>query len=333
MRNYIDGKYKHSHTPLINYLNSKTNFYIGGRHSGYFNGSIDEVAIWNRVLSPDEIGAHYLAKRAGGYIKESAQSEIDDAKYINPEVNEAENKSNKENSSGMLIFIIMFAMVGLLMLAYFIFKKSDGRGKTEKSGVKPFTEKDNRGTRQDTWDFSVAYWTARNIGQKFEPFALYIFDRESDACEALLELDCIHVAEDTGKLICTETLTFGYYRRDDGVYEAIIGGEDLTHELWAAAKANFAKHDGKYRNDQEPEKHASDAPKVENVEPDKVTFVRDDHQQVMGKDAIYRIHKGPDAASAKAFLEQNPVTRKFYYIVVETPEGNYCRDIQGIYKE
>jgi len=48
---------------------------------------------------------------------------------------------------------------------------------------------------------------------------------------------------------------------------------------------------------------------------------------------IYRVHKAPDAASAKAFLEQNPVTKQFYYIVVETPEGNYCRDIQGMYKE
>lgn len=69
------------------------------------------------------------------------------------------------------------------------------------------------------------------------------------------------------------------------------------------------------------------------AEPDEVTFVREDHRQVMGEDAIYRIHKCPDAASAKAFLKKNPVDRKFYHIVVETPEGNYCRDIQGIYKE
>ena len=47
----------------------------------------------------------------------------------------------------------------------------------------------------------------------------------------------------------------------------------------------------------------------------------------------YRIYKGPDRVSAEAFLKENPVTRKFYYIIVETPEGNYCRDIQGVYKE
>ena len=37
----------------------------------YFNGIIDEVAIYNRALSPEEIKAHYLAKRAGGSTEES----------------------------------------------------------------------------------------------------------------------------------------------------------------------------------------------------------------------------------------------------------------------
>jgi hypothetical protein len=53
----------------------------------------------------------------------------------------------------------------------------------------------------------------------------------------------------------------------------------------------------------------------------------------MGSTFVYRIHKAPDSASAKAFLEKNSITQKLYYLVVETPEGNYCRDIQGIYRE
>ena len=48
---------------------------------------------------------------------------------------------------------------------------------------------------------------------------------------------------------------------------------------------------------------------------------------------VYRIHRGPSAGAAKAFLQQNPVDQQFHYIVVETPDGNYRRDIQGIYKE
>ena len=50
-------------------------------HSPYgirakFNGIIDEVAIYSRALTPEEINAHYLAKRAGGSTEESASELI-----------------------------------------------------------------------------------------------------------------------------------------------------------------------------------------------------------------------------------------------------------------
>ncbi len=210
-----------------------------------------------------------------------------------------------------------------------ILNKFFGKNQSTKS----FNEKDNMGTRQDSVSLANAYWMARNVGQKFEPYVLYAFEKENDAQEALLDLDCIHPAKDTGNLICTETLIFGYYRTDAGTYEAIVCGNDLSHELWETAKESFARHDGKRRNDQEPEKLSKPQPKAKATKPGKVVFVRENRQQKMGHTMIYRIHKGPDAASAKAFLEKNPVTKQLLYIIVETPEGNYCRDIQGIYKE
>jgi len=196
-----------------------------------------------------------------------------------------------------------------------------------------FTEKDNMGTRQDTLSKASTYWITRNMSQKFDPFVIYVFDKESCARDALLDLDYIHVAKDTGKLICTKTLIFGYYPVENGKYEAIVCGGDLTHELWAVAKESFTKHGGKRKNDQEPEKKASSTPVTTKAKPGNVTFAREDRQLKMGQAMIYRIYKGPDSASAKAFLLQNPVTKNFFYIIVETPEGNYCRDTQGIYKE
>lgn len=200
-------------------------------------------------------------------------------------------------------------------------------------GSKSFTEKDNMGTRHDTLEIATAYWSARISSPKKDAFVMYTFDNEKDAREALLELPCIHVAEDTRKLICSDVLIFGYYPIEQGKYEALVCGDDLTYELWQQAKESFAKHGGQRKNDLEPEKHAAPAAKAEAVKPGRVVFVREDRQQKHGATMIYRVHKAPDAASAKAFLEKNPVTRQFYYIVVETPEGNYCRDIQGIYKE
>jgi hypothetical protein len=123
-----------------------------------------------------------------------------------------------------------------------------------------YTEKNNRGTRQDTLGRAMANWTARRPLKKKDPFVMYTFDTEKDAREALLELPCIHVAEDSHNLICTEVLTFGYYPTREGKYEAIICGDDLTHELWQKAVESFTSHGGKRKNDLEPEK--SKAPAV-----------------------------------------------------------------------
>lgn len=214
-------------------------------------------------------------------------------------------------------------------------KRLFGTSPGAKAKAKSYKEKDNRGTRHDTESMATAYWMARISSPKKDPFVLYTFDTEKDAREALLELPCIHVAEDSGKLICTEVLIFGYYATKEGKYEAIICGDDLTHELWEQAKASFIKHGGRPRGqgELEPEKRAARVQKAEGPQPGKVVFVREDRQSKMGATLIYRIYRGPDAASAKAFLEQNPVTKQLYYIVVETPEGNYCRDIGGMYKE
>jgi hypothetical protein len=198
-----------------------------------------------------------------------------------------------------------------------------------------YKEKDNRGSRQDTESLATAYWMSRMSSSKKDPFVVYAFDTEEAARKALLEVPCIHVAEDTGKLICSEVLTFGYYRTSEGKHEAIVCGGDLTHELWEKAKAGFIQHGGrpKGQGDLEPEKKAAPAPKPQAADPGKVKFVKEDRQNRMGAKFIYRIHKAPDAASAKAFLEKNPVSQPLYYLVVETPEGNYCRDKDGIYKE
>jgi hypothetical protein len=203
----------------------------------------------------------------------------------------------------------------------------------EKQVPTSFSEKDNFGTRQETMDQANSYWISRNVTQKFDPFVLYTFEKESDARDALLELNCIHVAQDTGKLICTEPLYFGYYRRDDGKYSAVVLGESLTYELWLAAKESFAKHWGQRKNDQEPETRDSSSPENKIARLDQVTFVQEKRQQGQTGIFIYRIYKAPDAVSAKAFLQQNPVDERLNYIVVETPEGNYGRDIDGIYKE
>lgn len=50
-------------------------------------------------------------------------------------------------------------------------------------------------------------------------------------------------------------------------------------------------------------------------------------------DRAYEIYKGQDAESAREFLLKKRVDKPLYYIVVETPEGNWGMDVKGLYLE
>ena len=199
----------------------------------------------------------------------------------------------------------------------------------EDPGLKVFSEKDNLGTRHD-FELAKAYWWDRMVKQKHEPFVLYTFDKEENAREALLDLPCIHIAQDTGNLICTDVLIYGYWQTSERTYESVICGYDLSHELWALAKDRFSYHGGSLKNDLEPEPSKIPATPAASNNIADVVYVREDR---LNDGTIYQIHRAPNAATAQIFLQQKPVNKALFYIIVETPEGNYGRDIDGIYKE
>jgi len=47
----------------------------------------------------------------------------------------------------------------------------------------------------------------------------------------------------------------------------------------------------------------------------------------------YEVYRGNNAESARVFLASKRVEQKLYYIKVETPEGNWGIDIDGLYLE
>ncbi len=59
------------------------------------------------------------------------------------------------------------------------------------------------------------------------------------------------------------------------------------------------------------------------------TFIGKDRNQ----SGTYETYRGQDAESAKAFLMTKRVDEPQYYIVVETPEGNWGLDVKGLYLE
>jgi len=54
-------------------------------------------------------------------------------------------------------------------------------------------------------------------------------------------------------------------------------------------------------------------------------------QKLAKENRTYEIYKGTDVESAKKFLMTKRVDKKLYYIEVETPEGAWGMDIEGLY--
>ena len=73
----------------------------------------------------------------------------------------------------------------------------------------------------------------------------------------------------------------------------------------------------------------------EQDESNTVVFVQETKENYAHIDGIgtYRVYRANSAKAARDFLTKNPVNEKLLYLVVETPDGNFCRDIMGIYKE
>ncbi|MDR2774666.1 MAG: hypothetical protein LBC19_07990, partial [Tannerella sp.] len=61
----------------------------------------------------------------------------------------------------------------------------------------------------------------------------------------------------------------------------------------------------------------------------KATFVREDREA----NSIWVIYSAPSKADAMVFLSQQQIVRPLYYVIVETPEGNFGRDKDGFYQE
>ena len=216
----------------------------------------------------------------------------------------------------------------------FFRKKSTVEKSTSKT-EKVWREADNMGTRQDTMSQAMSYWIGERPRLSVKPpFTLFVMPDGDAAEKAMLELSFIHKAADSGKLICERMMTFGCYETTEngkptGKYEVMVAGNDLTLSEFRQAEEIFARYGGTRKNSDAPSADVKVQAKTGNAS--RVRYA----ETVKGNDGIsvYEVYKGPDKASAMEFLKTKPVSKRFYYVVVDTPEGSFGRDINGFYQE
>ena len=189
--------------------------------------------------------------------------------------------------------------------------------------------RDNFGTFLNSFDKSFASWQPYQFNN-YTGSLIFKFNTLKEAKNALSLLSYIHVASDNGELVSTKIIEYGYFK-NESKSDVVIWGPSLTMEMWEEAKEKLSNAGGILFSSQKPKEGNSAIIKEGNVKPkiEKVKFVRDEQR---GK-SQYKIYSGQSKESAMEFLQKNPVTESFYYIIIETPEGNYARDIMGIYRE
>lgn len=198
-----------------------------------------------------------------------------------------------------------------------------------------YYERDNLGTRQDSFGQANVYWMAERFRLKIKPpFTLFAMPSKKAAEKALLKLPFMHRAADTGKLICDRMMTFGVYEIEKngaptGEFEAMITGSDLTLAEFNLAEEALERHGGKRKNSAAPDASVQ-AEKIVLGDASKVAY-NTTTVSADGKNT-YECYKAPDKACALAFLKTKTVTKPLYYIAVDTPEGSFGRDVNGCYR-
>lgn len=194
-----------------------------------------------------------------------------------------------------------------------------------------FYEKDNRAVRIQRISQANDFWSEYEQSRPDTPFLRYVFDTHLIAEEALLSLSCVHQAEDTGHLICTEPITMGCYRTIDGRYEVFLAGDQLSYKTWSEATENFSRHGGRYRNQQRPETYERFKSKTQA---EQVVLEKEYYEISPTVTKFYQVFKASSFAAAKNFLLRldNVITTPNRFIQVETPKGTFSRDIDGIHE-
>ena len=153
----------------------------------------------------------------------------------------------------MEFWLIVAVLAAVAAVAYFRTRSpakssKSAEGTSNGASSTGYKESDNLGTRHDTFQQAVAWWMSMMTTDK-GAYLVYTFPNESSARKALLATTIVHEADRSKKLIATKPVVFGYYRRDDGVWEAELVGKSLTTDLWNTTRDAFRNNGGSRKNE------------------------------------------------------------------------------------
>ncbi len=192
----------------------------------------------------------------------------------------------------------------------------------------------NMGTHYRDEAQAHANWTAQYI-TTYTPVLICRFQTLKQARKAIASTSFIH--ESGGDLISSETIDYGCYINSDQKGEVIICGHGFSTEMFNEAKQKLINAGGEIYKEQEPKKKEEKESQLKkSTAPiaEEVLFIKNTKKELVpGVVATYENYSAPSEAVAKEFLATKSVSQPLYYIVVDTPQGSWGKDSDGIYKE
>jgi hypothetical protein len=178
------------------------------------------------------------------------------------------------------------------------------------------------------------FWSMAEEDPDNFKYVAYRFPTIEEARKALVQLS--YITEATGgELKCLKDILFGFYPHQEK-FVSFVGGPALHYALWREASAIFPELPGaEYFR-------VSPAPDVHLEIPDIEALLRDENLQVShvenregeGDDySQYYVYRAPNKLNAIEFLKRVNVQEPGVHVLVETPEGTWGKDENGIYQE
>ncbi len=148
---------------------------------------------------------------------------------------------------------IVIVLTGFIFIIIYVIKHPTNKSSSSSSGK--LMEADNVGMRCDTAIDGKAYFLSL-FQKEPEPIIFYLFNNKDKAIQALAEVSCITIAEDSRKLISTDIIKFGVFptvdEGDSPTWGTLLAGKNLSHDTWSEARKCFKKYGGIMRRENKP---------------------------------------------------------------------------------
>lgn len=203
------------------------------------------------------------------------------------------------------------------------------------------SESFNCGTYRDDLDeLEEANWLRKLATGSEEPMIEATFKRRVDARSALLDLPYFYSNPDQEHFFCCRPIEYGLSQLSNLLFGVHLGGVDLRPRDLQFAEDVFVRRGGDVRfvsvgcrSDLSKKRREVARSAKKYASTGQVKFIKTERRSMGGVDFEFDVYAADSEREALLFLSRETVGESFRYIVVETPEGSFGKDIDGVYRE